>query len=74
MGSTLKRCKEQSIHKICALLGYYAVQSGNSLPVFWENLLVPSSRILDFLILEDGTTKKSRNIVRNYHEMLHIPG
>ena len=59
---------------ICALLGYYAVQSGNSLPIFRENLLVQSSRILDLLILEDGTIKKSRNIIRNYHEMLHIPG
>jgi len=74
MGSTLKRYEEQSIHKICALLGYYAVQTGNSLLIFWENLLVPSSRILDFFILEDGTIKKSRNIIRNYHEMLHIPG
>ena len=27
----------------CALLGYYAVSSGNSLPTFRDNLSVPSS-------------------------------
>ena len=29
----------------CALLGYYAEQSGNSLPTFRDNLPVPSSRV-----------------------------
>jgi len=24
--------------EICALLGYYTVYSGNSLPTFWDNL------------------------------------
>jgi hypothetical protein len=28
----------------CALLGYYAAGSGNSLPKFRDNLSVPSSR------------------------------
>jgi len=28
----------------CAILGYYAVCSGNSLPTFRDNLQVPSSR------------------------------
>ena len=28
-----------------ALLGYYAVSSGNLLPVFWDNVLVPSSEV-----------------------------
>ena len=27
----------------CALLGYYAASSGNRLPTFRDNLLVPSS-------------------------------
>jgi hypothetical protein len=27
----------------CTLLGYYAVNSGNSLPTLWDNLSVPSS-------------------------------
>jgi len=30
---------------ICAILGLYAEQSGNSVPTFWENLSVPSSRV-----------------------------
>jgi len=29
----------------CALLRYYAAQSGNSLPTFQDNLLVPSSGV-----------------------------
>jgi len=29
----------------CALLGYYAASSGNSLPTFRDNLSVPSSRV-----------------------------
>jgi len=29
--------------EICALLGYYTVYSGNSLPMFWDNLSVPFS-------------------------------
>ena len=28
----------------CALMGYYAANSGNFLPTFWDNLSVPSSR------------------------------
>jgi hypothetical protein len=31
--------------EIWALLGYYAVSSGNSVPPFQDNLLVPSSRV-----------------------------
>jgi hypothetical protein len=29
----------------CALLGYYRVSRGNFLPMFWDNLLVPPSRL-----------------------------
>jgi hypothetical protein len=29
----------------CTLLGYYAVSSGNLLPMFRDNLLVPSSGV-----------------------------
>jgi hypothetical protein len=32
-------------NEICALLGYYAVQSENSVLTFWNNLSVPSSRV-----------------------------
>jgi hypothetical protein len=31
--------------EICALLGYYAARSGNFLPTFRDNLLVPSSGV-----------------------------
>ena len=29
----------------CALMGYYTTSSGNFLPTFWDNPLVPSSRV-----------------------------
>jgi hypothetical protein len=31
--------------EICALLGYYAVLSGNSVTTFQDNISVPSSRV-----------------------------
>jgi len=34
-----------SLIEICTLLGFYAAQSGNSVPVFWDKLLVPSSGV-----------------------------
>jgi len=37
------------VHEICALLGCYAVQSGNSMLMFWGNLSVPSSTVKKFL-------------------------
>jgi len=33
------------VEKICALLGYYRARSGNSLPMFRDNLSVPSSKV-----------------------------
>jgi len=33
----------------CTLLGYYAVSSDNFLPMFWDNLCSPSSRVLLFI-------------------------
>ena len=32
----------------CCLLGYYTASSGNSVPTFWDNILVPSSRVKIF--------------------------
>jgi len=29
----------------CALLGYYAIRSGNSLPTFWANFSAPTSGV-----------------------------
>jgi hypothetical protein len=56
--------------EICALLGYYAVSSGNSLPTFRDNVSVSSSRVkkskkllfLDFLTLENATNTLSLNV------------
>ena len=63
--------------EICSLLGYYALYSGNSLPVCRYNLSVPSSRVMeskveflglwgnprsDFLALKDGTDGLFRNV------------
>jgi hypothetical protein len=55
-----------------AFLGYYAAYSGNSLPTFRDNILVPSSRVensrikwsrfLGFVTLEDGIDRLSRNV------------
>jgi len=56
----------------CALLGYYATSSGNSLPTFRDSLSVPSTMVkfillkknknLRLLTLKDGTDKLSRNV------------
>jgi hypothetical protein len=57
--------------EICALLGYYTALSGSSVPTFRDNLSVPYSRVKkskkkaffwDFLTLEDGRDKLSRNV------------
>jgi hypothetical protein len=36
---------QSSAEEICALLGYIAASSGNPLPTFQNNILVPSSRV-----------------------------
>ena len=48
-GLTLPRLEPHSYGNCCALLGYYAASSGNSLQTFRNNLLVPSSRAKDLL-------------------------
>ena len=45
----------RDVDEICDLLGYYAALNVSSAPTFRDNLSVPSSRLLDFLTLEDGT-------------------
>jgi hypothetical protein len=37
----------------CAVLGYYAASSGNSLPTFRDNLSVPSAFVL-FAVMPNG--------------------
>ena len=44
--------------KNCTLLGYYAASSDNVLPLFWDSLSAPSSRVT----LQDGTHTLSRNV------------
>jgi hypothetical protein len=75
------------VDEICALLGCYAAYSGNSLPTFRDNLLIPSSRDLRKIKEEksEGTwiswkslrmelTGCSETSVRNYHYTLcNIP-
>ena len=48
----------------CALLDCYTVRSGNFLPTFWDNLLVPSSgfKNQEFLNPGGGTNRLSRNV------------
>jgi hypothetical protein len=47
-------CFLREVDENCAFLGYYAAISGNFLPTFRDNLLVPPSRVknLRFLTLE----------------------
>jgi hypothetical protein len=47
----------RNIDDICALLGYYAAYSGNSVPTFRDNLSVASSRVKNSLALEDATDR-----------------
>jgi hypothetical protein len=54
----------REVDENCALLGYYAESSGNSLPTFHDNLSVPSSRV------KLGPTSCPETSVRNYHSLL----
>jgi len=54
-----------NVDEICALLGNYIMYSGNSLPKFRANLLVPSARVKkskNFMTLEDGTDTLAWNV------------
>ena len=45
MQSQTKACIAKLSYEVSALLVYYAALSGNSLPTFWDNILIPSSRV-----------------------------
>jgi len=45
----------------CTLLAYYRENSGNSLPTFWDRLLVPSSRVKNPK-KKDGADRLSQNV------------
>lgn len=52
-----------SLSENCILVGYYEVSGGNSLPAFWDNLLVQCSRVpFVFLTLKDGTYGLSQSV------------
>jgi hypothetical protein len=48
----------------CALLGYYTASCGNSLPMFQENPLVPSSRVIK--VIEHTQLSHSKKISAGY--------
>jgi hypothetical protein len=50
-----------NIDENCALLGYYAASSGNSLPTFRDNLSVPSSKVKN---LANGSLAEFFNRIR----------
>ena len=64
-------------YEICAFIGYYAPKSSNSLPSFWDSLLVPSSSVKKleiYLLLKMGPIGCQEMLVRNYHStLLNIP-
>jgi hypothetical protein len=66
----------RKIDENCAHLGYYSASSGNFLPMFWDNLSVPSSGVKNPILLDDfgflspevGTDNLSRNVGKNSNE------
>ena len=54
----------------CSLLGYYAASSGNLLPMFRENFLVPSSGVKNPKPLKIGPIGCAVTPVRNNHYLL----
>jgi hypothetical protein len=55
----------RDVDEICPLLEYYAALSGSSVPTFWDNLSVPSSRAKKSLKMEQIGCPESS--VQNYH-------
>jgi hypothetical protein len=45
-----------------ALLGYFSASSGNFLPMFWDNISVPSSGVFCLLKPDDWTDWLNRNV------------
>ena len=59
------------INENCALLGYYAASSGNFLPTFRDNLLVPSSGVKKTRSLRMELVGCPKTWASNYHYLLH---
>jgi hypothetical protein len=68
----------RAVDEICALLGNYAANSGNSLPTFRDNLMISSSRVKNprrkreerFLTQKLGRTDCPETSVSTYHYTL----
>ena len=60
-----------NVNENCALLGYYAASSGNFLPTFRDNLLVPSSAVKKARPLRIEPVGRPRTWASNYHYLLH---
>ena len=56
----------REVDENCALLGYYASSSGNSLPTFWYNLSILSSVVKNPSPLKMGPINFPEKSVRNY--------
>jgi hypothetical protein len=52
-------CTDYTTQEICTILGHYTVYSGNSLLIFRDKLLVPSSGLKT---PEDGTNRLLQNV------------
>jgi hypothetical protein len=37
--------QRKKFYEICTPLGYYIASNGNPLPMFWDNVSLPSSRV-----------------------------
>jgi hypothetical protein len=63
----------RNVDEICRLLGYYTASCGNYLPIFWDNVSVPSSRVKS-PTREDGTDTLSRNVGKQLpHDAIQYP-
>jgi len=51
-----------------ALLSYYAASSDNSLPMFWDNLSVPSSRVKNPRSILNPSSPERHSTVLIYFE------
>jgi hypothetical protein len=63
-------CELQRATENCVLLGCYAASTGNSLPIFQDNLSVPTSSFFLIRDLEMGPICCTETSVRNYHYSL----
>jgi hypothetical protein len=58
---TIVAMEQQWVLEICALLGFHAASSGDSVPKFRDDLSVLSLRLRHCLTLEDGIGSLPRN-------------